>query len=198
MEFWKKRHKIVLPPKAQCSKLLPKVHKEYEEFPKCHPIIASSGCNTERISWFADKQVKDYVKKMESYIEDTLDLLRKINEMNESGEVPADAIPISIDIKSMYSNVTLNEGLAAFKECLETRPDEDKNSIPTEWIMKLVKMIMTKNIFTFNEETWLQLLGCCMGSQVSPSYANLFMNELEKKILENCPQYLKQFIYLWK
>ena len=155
-------HKILIPPKAQASKLylLPKVHKEYQGFPNCRPIIASSGCNTERISWFADQQVKDHVKKIESYIEDTPDLLRKINEMNEKGEVPPDAIPISIDIKSMYSNVPLNEGLEAFKDCLENRPNEEKNSIPTEWIMKLVKMIMTKNIFTFNEETWLQLYEC--------------------------------------
>ena len=104
-------HKVLLPPKAQCSKLylLPKVHKEYDGFPKCRPIIASSGCNTERISWFADEQVKEYVKKIETYIEDTPDLLRKINELNDKGEVPADAIPISIDIKGMYSNIPLDE-----------------------------------------------------------------------------------------
>ena len=59
-------------------------------------------------------------------------------------------------------------------------------------------MIMTKNVFTFNEETWLQLLGCCMGSRVSPSYANLFMSVLEKKILQDCPQNLKQYLFLWK
>ena len=39
---------------------------------------------------------------------------------------------------------------------------------------------------------------CCMGSRVSPSYANLFMGVLEKKILENCPENLKQCLFLWK
>ena len=67
-----------------------------------------------------------------------------------------------------------------------------------DWILKLVRMIMTKNVFTFNEETWLQLLGCCMGSRVSPSCANLFMSVLEKKILQDCPQNLKQYLFLWK
>ena len=171
------------------------MHKEYEGFPKCCPIIASSGCNTERISWFADQQVKEHVKNLDSFIEDTPDLLRKINELNDKGEVPADAIPIAIDIKSMYSNVPLEDGLAAFKECLENRPDDQKQSIPSDWIMKLVKLIMTQNVFTFNEETWLQLLGCCMGSRVSPSYANLSMGVLEKKIIENCPPNLKQFLF---
>ena len=41
-------------------------------------------------------------------------------------------------------------------------------------------------------------MGTCMGMWVSPSYASLFMGSLEKKLLENCPAFLKQFIYLWK
>ena len=89
----------------------------------------------------------------------------------------------------------MREGLEACKETLEKRSDK---SIPTEYIMKLLKLVMEKNLFTFNEETWLQLLGTCMGTRVSPSYANLFMGLLEKKLLSNCPDHLKNFIYLWK
>ena len=56
---------------------------------------------------------------------------------------------------------------------------------------------MTKNIFTFNEETWLQLLVTCMGTRVSPSYANLFMAALEKKMIAHCPAHLTfKTIYL--
>ena len=43
------------------------------------------------------------------------------------------------------------------------------------------------HIFSFNEEYWLQLLGTCMGTRVSPSYANLFMGVLEKRMIQNCP-----------
>ena len=57
---------------------------------------------------------------------------------------------------------------------------------------------MEKNIFTFNNQHWLQLLGTSMGSRVSPTWANLFMGVLEQKILQNCPQHLKQFILLWR
>ena len=113
--------------------------------------------------------------------------------------MPEDTIPISIDIKSMYSNIPLEEDLAAFRECLEERDDELKNAIPTEYVMKIVRLVMTKNIFSFNnEEYWLQLLGTCIGTRVSPSYANLFMGVLEKRMIQNCPPHLKQFIYLWK
>ena len=195
-----KMHKTLLPPKPQASKfyLLPKLHKEFNGFPKCRPIVASSGCNTERISWWSDQQVKEKVKKLDSYIEDTPDLLRQFLDINEKDDIPEGTIPISIDIQSMYSNIPLEEGLAAFRECLEDRTDEQKNAIPTDYVMKIVRLVMTKNIFSFNEEYWLQLLGTCMGTRVSPSYANLFMGVLEKKMIHNCPPHLKQFIYLWK
>ena len=64
--------------------------------------------------------------------------------------------------------------------------------------MKLVKLVMEKNIFTFDNQHWLQLLGTSMGSRVSPTWANLFYGVLEKKILQNCPQHLKDLIFLWK
>ena len=37
-----------------------------------------------------------------------------------------------------------------------------------------------------------------MGTRVAPTYANLFMNKLEKMMLNNCPEDLKQFIHCWK
>ena len=95
----------------------------------------------------------------------------------------------------MYINIPLQEGLDAFEETLNSREDK---TIPTEFIMKLVKIIMEKNIFTFNNQHWLQLLGTSMGSRVSPTWANLFYGVLEKKILQNCPPHLKDFIFLWR
>ena len=131
----------------------------------------------------------------DSFIEDTPDLLRKINELNETNTIPDNAKPIAIDIKSMYSNIPLQEDLDAFEETLNSREDK---TIPTEFIMKLVKIIMEKNIFTFNNQHWLQLLGTSMGSRVSPTWANLFYGVLEKKILQNCPPHHKDFIFLWR
>ena len=110
-----KMHNLLLPPKPQPSKLylLPKVHKPFDDFPKCRPIIASSGCNTERISWFVDNLIKEDVKKLDSFIEYTPHLLRQINDINDKGDMPENTIPVSIDIKAMYTNIPLQEGLEA-------------------------------------------------------------------------------------
>ena len=57
---------------------------------------------------------------------------------------------------------------------------------------------MESNIFKFDNDFWIQLIGTSMGTRVAPTYANLFMGKLEKLLLENCPEHLKGFLHTWK
>ena len=179
---------LPLKPKPSNLYLLPKVHKKFNKIPKGRPIIAACGSNTERISWLLDSLGKDSVKKQTSFIEDTPDLLLKFAKINENENLPANAKPYSIDIKSFYTNIPLNEGIDAFKETLDEIPDK---SIPTEYLIKLLRLVMECNIFKFNEEFWIQLIGTSMGTRVAPTYANIFMGKLEKLMLDQCPEALK-------
>ena len=122
-------------------------------------------------------------------------MLRKFEEINEHNNLPLGAKPYSVDIKSFYTNIILKEGVKAFKEVLDELKD---TSIPSDYLVKLLKIVMECNIFKFNDEYWIQLIGTSMGTRVAPTYANLFMGKLEKEILQNCPQHLKQFIHTWK
>ena len=149
--------------------LLPKVHKEFQKIPKGRPIIAACGSNTERISWLLDSLAKSSVKNLSSYIEDTPDLLRFFEEVNSQGNLPAGSKPFSIDIKSFYTNITLEEGIQAFKETLDEIPNK---TIPTDYLISLLRLVMGCNIFKFNEELWIQLIGTSMGTWVAPTYAN--------------------------
>ena len=56
-----------------------------------------------------------------------------------------------------------------------------------EFYTELLELALSNNIFEFNEELWIQLLGTAMGTRVAPTYANIFMDDLETKILDNCP-----------
>jgi hypothetical protein len=182
-------------PKSGTFSLLPKVHKKFDRIPKCRPIISGCGSNTEMISWFCDQALKAKVKEQDSFIEDTPDILRYFENLNENGEVPPNAKPITIDLKSMYSNIPIDEGLKAFEEELDKRDDK---TIPTEFYLKLLRLVLESNIFEFNREFFIQLLGTAMGTRVAPTYANIFMAKLEKIMLENCPQELKHFLHCWK
>ena len=189
--------KQLLPPKPKSGAfyLLPKVHKQYERIPKGRPIIPGCGSNTERISWLCDQMGKEFVKEQDSYIEDTPDLLRYFRELNETNAIPPNCKPIALDLKSMYTNIPIEEGIEAFRVELEKREDK---SIPTDFLIKLLRLVLENNIFEFNREFWLQLLGTAMGTRVAPTYANIFMNKLEKAMLSSLPEHLKHLIFAWK
>ena len=182
-------------PKAGSFYLLPKVHKKFDKIPKGRPIIPGCGSNTEILSWFCDQALKDSVKEQESYIQDTPDLLRFCEEVNENGTLPEETKPVAIDLKSMYTNIPIQEGLEAFREELDKRTDK---SIPTDFYIKLLELVLKSNIFEFDREYFIQLLGTAMGTRVAPTYANIFMAKLEKFMLSNCPEDLKKFIHCWK
>ena len=57
---------------------------------------------------------------------------------------------------------------------------------------------MASNIFKFDEELWIQLIGTSMGTRVAPTYANIFMGKLENILLSKCPGNLKNFLHTWR
>ena len=59
----------------------------------------------------------------------------------------------------------------------------------TEDVVKLITLILMKNNFSFNDEDYLQLKGMAMGTCMAPSYENIFMVNLERRILAKWMQY---------
>ena len=55
----------------------------------------------------------------------------------------------------------------------------------TETSLELEKIILKNNIFRFNQKTLKQLRGTAIGTKFAPSYAIIFMTELEERILED-------------
>ena len=49
---------------------------------------------------------------------------------------------------------------------------------PTDDLIHLIKLVYTKNSFTFNDEPYLQIHGTAMGTKMASSYANIFMGDL--------------------
>ncbi len=47
----------------------------------------------------------------------------------------------------------------------------------------MMELILTLNNFELNGDHYLQIQGTAMGTRVAPSYANLFMAELESNVL---------------
>ena len=183
--------------------LTPKVHKPkcyYENdsgiwFPPCRTIISSNSSVTERISWFVDVISKNFVFQLPAYLEDSTDLLRYFEQLNTENRVPENAIPVSLDIKNMYGNIPINEGLEALQEKLDSRQNPD---IPTQFILELAELVLRNNVFEFDGKFYQQLIGTATGTRMAPTFANIFMGKREKIILDKCPSNLRKFIFCWK
>ena len=84
-----------------------KVHKSHPEgqLPPGRPIISGNGSITENI--------KDLIPGIKSYIQDTPDFLRILENEKENGPLPACAITATVDVTGLYTNILKNDGLEA-------------------------------------------------------------------------------------
>ena len=169
-------------PKTGRFYILPNIHKQGNPG---RPIISSNSHITERISEFVDYHLKALVQTLPSYIKDTTHFLLQLEKL---GPLPDNALLVTLDVCSLYTNIPHNEGIKACRHFLNTRQDQ---SLPAE----SMRMILTVNNFSFNSEHYLQVHGTAVGTRMAPSYANLFMGKFEQHAIENAP--LKPFV-LWR
>ena len=161
--------------------LLPKIHKQDNPG---RPIISGCGGPTVKLSQYADHLLKPLLKHIPSYIQDTTDFLRRIFSLNQ--DLPDNIILITFDVKSLYTNIPNDQGIQACVDML------NENNIITpelrQSVIDILSLILNKNSFTFNNEHFLQIHGTAMGSPMAPTYANIFMAILERKLLNEAPQ----------
>ena len=173
-------YNCLLNPKSKTSSLylLPKIHKIKQpgEFPPGRPIISANGSPTERISAFVDENIKGAVPHLDSHIKDTTDFIHRI----ESILIPDNCILVTFDVTSLYTNIPNDEGIRAVAKSLV------KHKPPychPRTVLKFLQAVLTLNNFDFNGKHYLQVGGTAMGTKLAPSYANIFMGDLETRLI---------------
>ena len=140
---------------------LPKVHKHHEpgQVPPLRPIISGSGSITECISQYVQDKIKDFSKLHPAWLEDTPHLLRELDPLDN---LPDTAVIVTVDISSLYSSIQREDGVEAVRvrKVLETRKDK---SIPSDFILELLDLVLKFNIFEYDSQIWQQLIGTAMG-----------------------------------
>ena len=157
-----------------------KVHKQHTpgSAPPERPIVSGSGSITENISKFVQHHIRDLSTDHPSYIQDTPDMLRCLEDV---GELPDNAVLVTIDVVGLYTNIPRDLGIEIVKQKLETRKNKE---VPTDFLIKLLELLLKFNIFEFDEKFFNQLLGTSMGTKAAPNYADIVMAYMDKKILE--------------
>ena len=195
--------KHMVPKTANCPNLyfLPKIHKPNNPG---RPIVSGCSCPTAQISKYLDHHLRPFVAKLPSYTQDTTHFLNHIEHFNSDlGPLSTRTILVTADVTSLYTNIPHGEGIQACREALETRVTQRP---PTDQLIRLLELILKVNNFQFNGENYLQIEGTAMGTPVAPTYANMFMGNLEKRILSHAnsiifqrswKRYIDDIFFLW-
>lgn len=178
-------------PRPRVFYMLPKIHKPKEKWtvpgkiPAGRPIVSDCSSESENIAAFIDDFIKDKAVKHPAYIKDTYSFVSDINNL----EIPKNAILITLDVESMYTNIDHEKGLEAVSQAFK----EYEKTPKYDAVMKLLELSLKRNDFQFNDKCFLQTSGTSMGKKWAPHYADIYMAKFEKDALEKCP--LKPYFY---
>ena len=148
---------------------LTKIHK-----PKPVGRLIISGCDgpTERISSFVDTLLQPIAQKQKSFIKDTTDVI----SFTEKMKIGKDAILISMDVSSLYTNIPHEEGTEIICKAYDSFHNYSP-PIPTRFLYReMLGLILNENSFHFN--------GTDMGTKMAVSFTNIFMAKIETTLIQ--------------
>ena len=126
-------------------------------------------------------------KGIKSYIKDTNDFLKKIQNLPD---LPEDTIFCTIDVVGLYPNIPDEYGLTAIKEAFDAREDQ---TVSAETIMELA------------DNVYKQKHGTAIGTKFAPPYAVLSLGKFESEALDGYPlkpwvwwRYIDDIFLIWQ
>ena len=86
--------------------------------------------------------------------------------------MPDNCLLASIDVSSLYTNISHKEGIDSAMYFLKNDPNACLHpEQPTPEVS--MEIVLGNNVFEFNESYYLQIQGTAMGTKMAPAYANL-------------------------
>ena len=160
-----------------------KVHKNHSfgTIPPSRPIISGNNSITENMSRYINHHIKSLVNKIPSYLQDTPDFLRHLENENKIAPPLENEILVTIDVSSLYTNISPEEGIAEVRNSMLNCENRDSD-IPVEFLMRVLEQVLTLNIFELDKQLYIQKIGTAMGTVCAPPYANIFMNKIDNLI----------------
>ena len=165
---------------------LPKVHKPQSSWfipnkmPPGRPIVSDINSPTQNVAKFISSKLKSLSCAHPSFIKDSYDFLEKLRSI----KCPKDAALVTLDVKSLYTNIDNEKGIEALRRAMQKHPDPAR---PDTELINLIKICLTHNVFTFNGKDYLKKNGAAMGHGFCVEYSNIYMAEWESGATENYP-----------
>ena len=98
----------------------------------------------------------------------------------ENLTIPENTTLVTMDVTSLYTYIPHDDGIATCRKIWEQRTVQES---PTVCLVENLTLVLKKNNFTFDGNHYHQINGTAMGTIMAPSYANIFMGDLEERLL---------------
>ena len=97
---------------------------------------------------------------------------------------------VTINVKSLYTNIPHDEGITAYLAAFINLERINSQQPPAEILTNLLEIVQKNNTFEFDNKCYKQLYSMAMETKLASAYANTFMGYIEDKFLSqqtSCP-----------
>jgi hypothetical protein len=143
-----------------CLYLLMKIHKSPM---KTRPILSLKGSLLHGLGLWANDKLQQYATRQKAYFKSSFDLKTELVTM----DIQPGARLFIADAVSMYTNINTDRALQFVSQHIREHVSDFAN-VPAEALIEALEIIMTLNVFTFGDTTWIQDRGTAMGSPPPP------------------------------
>jgi len=164
-----------------------KIHKQPW---KTRPIISCINSYLNVFSKWLDYRFKELIKNSPTYVKDSFQILHELKEL----QLPPEAKLFTCDAVSMYTNIDSSHGIIIISAWLDEYKAEIPTDFPSELFLKILKIVMTKNIFQLDDTFWMQTCGTSMGTSCACAYATLYWGYIERKLI--IPKWKDKLLFL--
>ena len=110
--------------------------------------------------------------KVKSFLKNSTELIHILLTL----KVPPQAYLITLDVESLYTNISHEEAIKSLLKRFECDPQK-------VLALDLLKYVLKNNVFKFGD--FAQLHGVTMGTKLAPALATIYIDDLEEQFLES-------------
>jgi hypothetical protein len=190
-------------PKGAEIYFLPKIHKDIQKdsrtFPG-RPIVATFSSVKHLLDKYITEITGNLIRLIPGSLIDTQDFLNKL----PVHPLPKTALLVTADVSSLYPNIPWKEGIDASTSfykanhlILVNKAMELKKKKPPQphLFKRILELVLTNSMITFkNRRFFKQIKGTAMGCCISVYFANCYMFDVTKNLINNKPPWLISFL----
>jgi len=165
---------------------LPKVHKNPFSL---WPVVSTTNSLLAIFSTWLDYKMKALLPYVQSYIKNSMSVIQDRKQL----QIPDNALLFSPDAVSMYTNIDTQQAILSMRSFIHDNTKNIPNDFHTTLFLQLLEIIMTNNVFSFDDTFWLQLSGTAMGTPAACSYATITYRQHENSQI--LPKFGQRLLY---